>query len=265
MTTSALPAPRALTDSHVLVAGGSSGVGLHTALQFALAGAPAVAIMGRNPERGARALARVRDAAPATRVSFIAADANRPDDAARAVEAAHAFLGRIDVLANCTVGPYLPRLLHQIDPAEIAHILEQQMLGPLLMSRLVLPLMRAQRSGLIVNVSSDAGKVATPGESVIGAAMAGIVMFTRALAMEAKRDGIRVNALTPSLIEGTLTYDRVQADPFSARLFEQARRQASLGVSQPEDLAHLIVFLARPEAARITGQAISPNGGISAG
>ena len=94
--------------------------------------------------------------------------------------------------------------------------------------------------------------------------MAGIVMFTRTLAMEAKRDSVRVNVITPSLIEGTLTYDRVMRDGFSAKLFEKAARMAHLGLSQPEDLAHLIVFLSSPEACRITGQAISPNGGISA-
>lgn len=260
----ARPLPRALADSRVLIAGGTSGVGLHTAIQFALAGAPAITLIGRDASRGDQACAAVRSRAPTARVTFVAADANQPDQAAAAVAACQTQFGGVDVLVNCTVGPALPRLLHLIEPADIPVILQQQMLAPLLMSRLVLPGMRARASGVIINVASDAGKVATPGESVIGAAMAGIVMFSRALAMEAKRDGIRVNAITPSLIEGTLTYQRVGDDPFSAKLFAGAAKLASLGISQPDDLAHLIVFLARPEAARITGQAISPNGGISA-
>jgi NAD(P)-dependent dehydrogenase (short-subunit alcohol dehydrogenase family) len=94
--------------------------------------------------------------------------------------------------------------------------------------------------------------------------MAAIVMFTRALAMEAKRDGIRVNVLTPSLIVGTPTGDRVLAEGFSKKLFTKASTMAHLGVAEPDDLAGLIVFLARPEASRLTGQAISVNGGISA-
>lgn len=258
------PPPRALPESTVLIVGGTAGVGLATATEFALAGARGIALVGRDAERGRRAVETLRLHSPATPVGFIAADANDTAQAQRAAEGARQSLGRIDVLVNASMGAFVPRLLHLTPLEDIAATLTGVMLAPLLMSRIVLPWMREQRSGTIVNVASDAGKVATPGESVIGAAMAGIVMFTRALAMEAKRDGVRVNVLTPSLIEGTLTYERVTNDGFSAKLFEKAARMAQLGVTQPQDLAHLIVFLASPQACRITGQAISPNGGISA-
>jgi NAD(P)-dependent dehydrogenase (short-subunit alcohol dehydrogenase family) len=124
--------------------------------------------------------------------------------------------------------------------------------------------MREQKSGVIINIASDAAKSATPGETVLGGGMAAIVMFSRALAMEAKRDGIRVNVLTPSLIKGTPTGDRVMKEGFSQKLFAKAASMAQLGVCEPDDLAGLIVFLATPAAARLTGQAISVNGGISA-
>jgi NAD(P)-dependent dehydrogenase (short-subunit alcohol dehydrogenase family) len=137
-------------------------------------------------------------------------------------------------------------------------------MAPLLMSGVALPQMRAQKGGLIINIASDAGKVATPGGSVIGAVMAAIVMFSRTLAMEAKRDGVRVNALTPSLVEGTATAERILAEGFSQKLFQKAAKLAHLGVAQPEDLAAIAVFLAGPGGAKITGQAISVNGGISA-
>ncbi len=264
MTETNRPSARAISESAVLIVGGTAGVGLATAIEFALAGAPGIALVGRNAERGQQACAAVRLRAPDAKVSYIAADANDPAQAIRAAEEAKRELGRIDVLVNSTVAALVPRLLHDTPPEDIAPMLLGQMLAPLLMSRIVLPWMREQRGGLIVNIASDAGKLATPGESVIGAAMAGIIMFSRTLAMEAKRDGIRVNTITPSLIEGTLTYDRVTRDGFSAKLFEKAARMASLGLTQPEDLAYLILFLAGPEAARITGQTISPNGGISA-
>ncbi len=253
-----------ISRSRVLIAGGTAGVGLATAIEFALAGAPAIALIGRNAERGRQACAAVRQHAPGVAVSHIACDAGNAVAAQEGAQEARRLLGGIDVLVNSTVGPFVPRLLHETPLEDIGPMLLGQLMAPLLMSRLVLPWMREQRGGLIVNIASDAGKVATPGETVIGAGMAGIVMFTRALAMEAKRDGVRVNVLTPSLIEGTLTYDRVTHDGFSAKLFEKAAKMAHLGITQPDDLAHLILFLARPEAARITGQAISPNGGISA-
>ena len=84
--------------------------------------------------------------------------------------------------------------------------------------------------------------------------MAAIVTFTRTLAVEAKRDGIRVNALTPSLIEGTLIGERAMEGGFSKKLFEKARAQAHLGIAEPDDFAALVVFLAGPGAAKLTGQ-----------
>jgi len=239
-------------------------VGLATALRFAQVGVKKIAIVGRNVERGEKARSTIENAYPAVDAQFISADVNSASDAERISSAVHNRFGRIDVLVNSTVGPAGPALLYDIPTAEIERILIEQMLGPLLMSRAVILHMREQGSGSIINVSSDAGKLATPGESVIGAAMAGIIMFSRALAIEAKRNGIRVNVMTPSLIEGTLTNERMMNEPFASKLFEKARQAASLGVVVAEDMAEFIVFLAGPQATRITGQAISINGGISA-
>jgi 2-hydroxycyclohexanecarboxyl-CoA dehydrogenase len=94
--------------------------------------------------------------------------------------------------------------------------------------------------------------------------MAAIIMFSRTMAMEAKRNGIRVNVVTPSLINSTGGYERVQADEFASRLFSKATKLAALGLAEPDDLASLIVYLTGPESAKLTGQAISVNGGISA-
>ena len=96
--------------------------------------------------------------------------------------------------------------------------------------------MRATGGGTFINIASDAGKIPTLGESVIGAAMAGIFMFTRALALEGKRDGIRVNVLTPSMTSGTEHYDKVMADPFAGGLFAKAEKTAALGVVSKEEL-----------------------------
>ena len=89
-------------------------------------------------------------------------------------------------------------------------------------------------------------------------------MFTRALAVEGKRDAIRANVLTPSITRGTEHYEKIMADPFAGKLFVKAEKMAGLGVVSKEELAGLAVFLASPAAAKITGQAISMTGGISA-
>jgi NAD(P)-dependent dehydrogenase (short-subunit alcohol dehydrogenase family) len=264
MAEDSIGAPKALAESAVLICGGTAGVGLAAAHQFAAAGVRRLALVGRNVERGEAARKAVADRAAATSVAFIAADTNDVAQARRACAAAFAALGGIDVLVNTTAASYVPKLLFRTEVEDIAPILLAQALGPMLMSRLVLPGMRERKSGVIINVASDAAKVPTPGETIIGAAMAAIVTFTRTLAIEAKRDGIRANVLTPSLIGNTDVYTRLMSDPFSAKLFANAARLASLGVTQPEDLAALMVFLASPAAGRLTGQAISVNGGISA-
>jgi NAD(P)-dependent dehydrogenase (short-subunit alcohol dehydrogenase family) len=143
-------------------------------------------------------------------------------------------------------------------------MLTQLALPSMHMAGAVLPGMRTRHSGVIVNVASDAAKTATPGEAVIGAAKAAIVMFTRTIAIEEKRYGIRANALTPSLVSGTASTERITADGFSGKLFARAAQQAQLGVPTADDIAALAVFLCSPAAARLTGQAISVNGGISA-
>lgn len=264
MSRGGIAAPKALVDCAVVVTGGTSGVGLATAIQFADAGTRRIALIGRNRDRGAQAAAAVLARAPDAQVHFVAADANDVSQVREACEKARAALGGVDVLVNSTAASYVPQLLFKTALEDIPSILLQQMLAPMLMSRIVLPWMQEQKTGAIINIASDAAKVPTPGETIIGAAMAAIVTFTRTLAIEAKRDGIRANVLTPSLIGGTPVYDRVMVDPFSAKLFTNAAKLAHLGVAEPDDLAALIVFLASPAAAKLTGQAISVNGGISA-
>lgn len=256
--------PLPLSECGVLICGGTSGVGLATAIQFVEAGVTRIGLNGRDRKRGEAAKQKVLARAPGATVEFIAGDCNEVEQARAVCEAALERLGSVDVLVNSTVGPYGPKLFHNIPLEDIPRIAAMQMLAPMLTSRMVTPWMRKRSGGAIINIASDAAKVATPGETVIGAAMAGIVMFSRALAIEGKRDGIRVNSVTPSIIEGTANYEKVMADEFSSKLFGKAIKMAQLGVVQADDLAALIVFLASPQAAKLTGQTISVNGGISA-
>jgi 2-hydroxycyclohexanecarboxyl-CoA dehydrogenase len=253
-----------IEDSAIAITGGTSGVGLASARRFLAHGATRLALLGRDEQRGRAAVEAIRGDSPAATIEFVQVDATDPAQATAAVEQVVAHLGAIDVLVNSTTSTARPTLLHEIPMNEIAWVLTQQALSPLYMTRAALPYMREQHSGVVINIASDAAKVATPGESVIGAAMAAIVMFSRTAAIEAKRDGIRVNVLTPSLIVGTPTGERVLSGGFSAKLFSKAIELAHLGVAEPDDLAGLIVFLAGPDAALLTGQTISVNGGISA-
>src|SRR5216683_2516828 len=253
-----------IKECGVVILGGTAGVGLETAAKFAEEGARLI-LLGRNSERGGGARQFCRDRAPGAAVDFMAVDATDPAAAVRVEEAARAELGAIDVLMN-TTGPSRPmRLLHNTPIEDVKPLFEEIVLPPLHMMHAALPEMRRQGGGSIVNVASDAAKVATPGETLIGAAMAAIVMFSRTAALEAKRDGIRINLLTPSLIADTPGASLIAADPFAGKMFEKAATLAHLGVADATDLAEVALFLAGPQSRRITGQAISVNGGISVG
>lgn len=250
-----------VADYGVVILGGTAGVGLETAAQFAADGARVV-ILGRNDGRGATACDAVQRRS-GTRPHFVRVDAIDPYDALRAGEASLALLGAVDVLVSATGPSEPPRLLHTMPIQNIRDRIDEIMLPPLHMMHALLPSMRAQGSGVIVNVASDAARLATPGETAIGAAMAAIVMFSKAAALEVKREGVRVNLLTPSLIADTPGAALIAGEPFSARMFEKAAAMAHLGVAEPADLAAMAAFLASPAARRITGQTISINGGIS--
>lgn len=255
---------RPLGEIAAVVAGGTSGIGLEAAAQLAEAGVPRLMLVGRDPAKGAAAMSAIQERAPGAKLHFFAGDMTDPQTAAGLAAEATAALGPIDLLFNSMGGNDLPCLFKDIPLEEVAAIVGRGMAPALNTCRAIWDGMAAQNGGVIINMASDAAKIATPGETVIGASLAGIVMFTRGLAIEGKRNGIRVNCLTPSIVRDTPLYDRLMAAPFSGKLFAKAEQAARLGVVTPRDIAPLVVFLASPSAAKLTGQAISINGGISA-
>lgn len=261
-TSTVLPAAKDLTASSALIVGGTAGIGLASARALAAAGVPRIVIVGRNAERGELAAKSIIELGATA--YFIAGDAADPMVAANIAAEAEHILSGTDIMMCTTAADVRPELFINIPATDIARGLTELALPSMHMASAVLPGMRDRRCGTIVNVASDAAKTATPGESVIGAAKAAIVMFTRTIAIEEKRYGIRANALTPSLVHGTASTERITADGFSAKLFARAAQQATLGVPTADDIAALTVFLCSPAAARLTGQAISVNGGISA-
>ncbi len=253
---------RCLNSTSALLCGGTAGIGLATAKALAAAGVPRIMLVGRSAERGAKAVTAVGAAASAD-VRFAAADVTTADGAMRAVDATLEAFGAVDLLVNTGGGTGMPELCFKMPIESLTQGMDGLLRGVLLPCRAALPHMMEQQSGTIINVASDAGKLATPGEAVIGAGMAGVMMFSRALALEASRNGIRVNVLTPSIVRGTPLYGELMNHPFASKIFAKAEKAASLGVVDADELAQLAVFLASPAAAKISGQCISMNGGIS--
>lgn len=246
-----------------LVYGGTGGIGYASVRAFADAGISAVMLVGRNADRAASAAASLQLEFPQTRFASVAGDAATVAGAQTGVQACLDQLGVIDILLCTAGGDPMPGIFHTLPIETLTEHVSGSLMPPLLCARAALPHMMERGKGVILTMASDAGKVATPGEVAIGAAMSGVMMFTRALANEVKRSGIRVNCISPSIVRNTALYSALMADPFASKLFGKAEKMAVLGVVEPEDLAALAAYLASPAAAKLSGQVVSLNGGIS--
>jgi 3-oxoacyl-[acyl-carrier protein] reductase len=188
----------------------------------------------------------------------ILADVAKEGDVARLIQATLSSFGSIDFLVNCA-GILRPTPVLDLEPAEWDEVLSVNLRGPYLCCRAVLSHMVAQKRGVIVNVSSQAGRSTSRlGGIHYTASKAGLIGLTRQLALEMGPHGIRVNALCPG---GTLT-------PMVTSLLtpeSMAERSAKIPLrrySTPEEQAMVIAFLLSNESSFITGASIDSNGGI---
>jgi len=256
-------APTLFAGKVALVTGSTSGIGLATAELLGRGGAQAVILNGRDGAAGLAEARRLSALVPGATFRFIAADyADQGQVDALFAEIATKF-GGLDILVHTATGGGPPDLFMALDPAGWQATLEGKLISLMRCCRLAIPMMMERGGGAIVSVASDAAKLATPGEAVIGAAFAGNVMFMKTLAVELARHNIRANVVTPSITRNTKTYDAVMEGEFSRKLFLKAEKRARLGVPVPENIAPIVAFLASPLASHITGQVVSANGGIS--
>ncbi|MEP7359137.1 MAG: SDR family NAD(P)-dependent oxidoreductase [Anaerolineales bacterium] len=178
----------------VIVTGASSGIGAATARLFGREGARVV-LAARRLDRLQAIAAEIEAAGGETLV--VAADMSRPDDIARLIEHAHSRFGRLDVLVN-NAGFGRLDWLERLDPAkDIEALVAVNILGVVNASRLVLPIMMAQRRGHIINISSTSGLVATPTYTVYAASKFAVRGFGEALRREVAPWGIKVSTLYP--------------------------------------------------------------------
>lgn len=244
-------------DGHVvLVTGAAKGIGLRIARAFGREGARVAALDIDAP--GADALAREL-VAEGREALALKADVTAALEVRQAVDAVLGRWGRIDVLVNNAGGFSVIRRTEDIPDDEWEAIFRFNVTSAFLCAKAVLPQMKRQRSGAIVNLSSVAGRAgAVTVTSHYAAAKAALLGFTRHLAREVARDGIRVNAVAP----GTVATERFRA----LRSPEETRRMAEsvpLGrVAKPEEIAEVVLFLASDAAGYVTGATLDVNGGL---
>jgi 3-oxoacyl-[acyl-carrier protein] reductase len=248
------PPEAVLRTKVVLVTGGSRGIGAAVVREFAAAGygvaftycaneSAARDVVSSLTAQGARTLALRADVRDFARAQVV-------------VKEAQDALGPIGVLVN-NAGIRRDRALHNMDLALWQDVIDTNLGGMFNYSRAVIGGM-IRRGGVILNMSSVSGVIGIAGQTNYSASKAGMIGFTKALSREVGRFGVRVNALAPGAIETEMT----------ASMDENAKKKLVAnvpmgGLGTPEQVAKLALYLAGDDAAYITGQVFTMDGGLS--
>jgi len=239
-----------------LITGGGNGIGRAVAHRFAAAG---MSVVVADCEGDAAEQVGAEIEQGGGRAAAIALDVTRAAQVKAALEQALQRFGRIDVLANIAGGSFYTKRIEEFTWAEWKRVIDTNLKGTFLMCRETAPVMQRQKGGRILNTASNYGVTGSALRAPYAAAKAGIIAFTKSLALELAADGIRVNTVAP----GPTDTPRVME-----KETPEARRQRwyaaiPLGrTGRPEDLAELYYFLTTPESAAITGQLFHCNGGL---
>lgn len=239
-----------------IVTGAGQGIGKGIALKLAQKGADIVIadLNTETAETTAREIERLGRKALA-----VTTDVSDSKQIKNMVEQTVSKLGAIDILVNDAA--YVAGLpANFVDEKEDYwdKVLAVCLKGYILCARAVLDTMIEKKSGKIVNITSDAGRVGQPGQTVYSAAKGGIIAFTKSLAKEVARFAINVNAVSP----GATDTPNFQLMP--DKMKEMIPKGIPLRrIGRPEDVANVVAFLCSNEADYLTGQTISVNGGFS--
>lgn len=248
-----------MSGRRVLITAGASGLGLEMAKVFSTAGARLLVC-----DIDEKALESARAAIPGLQATL--ADVSDEASVARLFERVGGVLGGLDVLVNNAgiAGP--TGYVETLSKADWDRTLAVNITGQFLCARLAVPLLRQARGGVIVNLSSAAGHLGFAGRTPYAASKWAVVGFTKSLAIELGRDGIRVNAILPGAVEGPRIRAVIAAKAATLgkpveEVAAQYENQASLGrMVSARDIANMVLFVASDAAASVHGQALAVDG-----
>jgi NAD(P)-dependent dehydrogenase (short-subunit alcohol dehydrogenase family) len=256
---------RPLAGRHVVVTGGSRGIGAAVARVLAERGA-SLTLIGRDAARLRAVVESLPSTAAGARHAMVAADLTREKDAARALDEARAALGDPFGLVN-NAGAADSGAFLDTGADAWRRMLDVNLMAAVFCARGALPGMLAQGAGRIVNVASTAGLTGYRYVSAYVASKHALVGFTRALAMETARDGVTVNAVCPGYTDTELLAESVARA--SARtgksageiraIYQRSNPQGRL--IEPAEVAGAVAWLCEPGQKSITGQTIVVDGG----
>ena len=246
-------------DKVAVVTGGAAGMGRAAALGFAAEGA---AVVVNDIDAGALDALAAEVRAAGGRIALAPGDITDPATVTLMVDTAEAEFGRVDILFNYAGGdpdlaPQKPFV--EQDEDFWARMIAMNLTSTLRACRAVLPGMMARGAGRIVNTGAIAGRIGGPNMALYSAVKGGVIAFTKALALEAAPSGVTVNCVCPGPV-ATPGLTRVFADQVPEEIVSIVPLHR---VGTPDEVASAVLYLASDEAAFITGQALSVDGGAT--
>jgi 2-hydroxycyclohexanecarboxyl-CoA dehydrogenase len=243
-----------MQDRTVVVTGGASGIGKATA--FLLAREGALVFVGDVDETGGRAVA-AQAAGEGLAIEFLPLDLSQTATIAEFAASVHRRAERVDGLVNGAGWDRIQPFLE--NPPEMwDQLIAINLMGAIRLTRAMLAPMVAAQQGKIVNISSDAGRVGSTGETVYAAAKGGLIAFTKSLARELARYHINVNCVCPGPTDTPL----FQRQP--ERMREALTRAIPFRrIAQPQEIAEAVMFFLGRRSDYITGQVLSVSGGLT--
>ncbi len=253
-----------LTGRVVLVPGANGGIGSHVARIFAECGADVALTYRSASDEAQAALDHAKNLGCRARLDRL--DATEPDAARAWVADVVRDWGKIDVLAS-GVGARAEggfSLFTEQRPESWKAIIDAQLMAFVALAHAVVPHMTERKSGRILSIGSDGGKVGQSGAAVASAAHGGLIAFAKALAREVGRFGVTVNIVCPGPTEGPTLDDLRNRGTTGSKIVEEMIRRVPLKrAGTPRELAAMMAFLASDEGGYITGQALSVSGGLT--
>jgi NAD(P)-dependent dehydrogenase (short-subunit alcohol dehydrogenase family) len=251
-----------LAGKVALITGGTSGIGEATAILFAREGA-AVAITGRSEERGRKVVEQIESGDG--RALFVCADVRVAEDCRRAVDETLSAFGRLDVLFN-NAGVFVANDTVDCSEEEWDEQVDASLKGTFLMSKFALPTMIAQGSGSIINCGSGWGLVGGDRAVAYCAATGGVIVMTRAMAIDHGPQGVRVNCVCPGDTVTPMEHKDAAHRGMTWEAFVAGASARPLGrMGEPDEIARAALFFACDESSFVTGTALPVDGGGVAG
>lgn len=244
-----------------IITGATDGIGKAIALKFAKEGAK-VMMVGRDEAKGRAALEKVRECGEAV---YFKADVSNSSQVKKMVEETIQRYGRIDVLVNnAAVCP--PGTVVNTSEELWDHIIDVNLKGVFLCSKYAIPHMQQNGGGAIVNIGSINSLMAMENEAAYDASKGGVLMLTKAIALDFANANIRANCICPGAVETAMLQASldVSPDPTKAREWITQKHPVRR-TGRPEEIAEVALFLATDASSFITGATIPVDGGILAG